>query len=86
MNREDSFDRFHRKRRESVAEMRRIRDDTDAILEKLEEHAPVALQDIARLEGLRAQRAAAFETYQAAEDELINALLATLKSSREESA
>ena len=83
MTAEESFERFHRKRRESVAEMRRIRDDTDAILGRLEQHAPVALADIARLEGLRAQRAAAFETYQAAEDELINALLATLKSSRE---
>jgi hypothetical protein len=86
MTQEESFERFHRKRRELVAEMRRIRDDTDAILERLEQHAPVALPDVARLEGLRAQRVAAFEGYQAAEDELINALLATLKSQRESSA
>lgn len=83
MSNEESFERFHRKRLENVAEMRRIRDETDEILRRLEEHAPVALTDIARLEGLRAQRASAFASYQDAEDELINALLQTLKSSRE---
>ena len=83
MTTENPFDRFHRKRRENVAEMRRIRDDTDEILHRLEEHAPVNLQDLARLEGLRAQRETALASYQGAEDELINALLATLKDSRE---
>lgn len=84
MTNEGSFDRFHRKMRESVAEMNRIRDDTNAILGKLEAHSPVEMQDLARLEGLRAQREQAFTAYQAAEDELINALLSTLKAARQE--
>lgn len=82
MSPEGAFDRFERKRREWVAEMRRIRDETDVIIEKLENHAPTDLQDLARLEGLRAQRAQAFEAYQSAEDELINAVLASMKDSR----
>lgn len=82
---ESPFDRFHRKRRDNVQEMRDIRDQTDEILSRLESHAPVNLQDVARLEGLRAQRETAFASYQAAEDELINALLATLKESRDPS-
>jgi hypothetical protein len=83
MTAEGAFDRFQRRRRESVAEMRDIRDQTDAILDRIERHEGVGIQDLAMLEGLRAQRARAFETYQSAEDELINALLATLKSERE---
>jgi hypothetical protein len=83
MTAENPFERFHRKRRENVQEMRQIRDATDEILDRLEAHAPVNLQDLARLEGLRAQRQTAFSAYQDAEDELINALLATLKDSRE---
>ncbi|MGE0058619.1 MAG: hypothetical protein AB7P33_03735 [Dehalococcoidia bacterium] len=81
---EGPFDRFQRKRREWVAEMRRIRDETDVIIDKLETAAPATtdIQDLARLEGLRAQRAQAFEAYQTAEDELINALLANLKAAR----
>ena len=85
MTPESPFERFHRKRRENIAEMRRIRDETDEILDRLEEHAPVNLQDVARLEGLRAQRETAFASYQSAEDELIDALLATLKDSRDAS-
>jgi hypothetical protein len=83
MTPEGTFDRFQRRRRESVAEMRRIRDQTDAILDRLERHERVEIQDLALLEGLRAERARAFSGYQAAEDELINALLATLKEGRE---
>ena len=84
MSSESPFDRFHRKRLESVLEMRRIRDETDTILSRLEQHGPVAVPDLARLEGLRAQRASAFDAYQSAEDELISALLATLKRARED--
>lgn len=80
---EGPFDRYQRRRREWVAEMRRIRDETDVIIDKLEAEAMTDIQDLARLEGLRAQRTQAFEAYQAAEDELINALLATLKATRE---
>jgi hypothetical protein len=80
---EGPFDRFQRRRHESVAEMRRIRDQTDEILDRLERHERVDIQDVALLEGLRAQRVRAFDGYQAAEDELINALLATLKEGRE---